>query len=92
MRQNEVKLDRDRELEINRVFYGGDKGGILCDVTPPGLEKTPLIFSLTHLKVGARHPLGGEIRAYQWERAGKLSRAGREPTSFAIEPRKRRRR
>jgi hypothetical protein len=91
LRQQDVKLDRNRELEIRRVFYGGDEGGILCDVTPPDLEKTPIICSLTHVQISARHPLAQEIRAYQRERADKLARAGRTMTSFSVEPRKRRR-
>lgn len=90
MRQHDVKLDRNRELEIVRVFYMGDEGGISCDVTPPDLEKQPIICSLTHLRISARHPLGDDIRAYQRERASKLTRAGREPTIFSVEPKKRR--
>jgi hypothetical protein len=88
LRQGGVKLDRDRELQIRRVFYGGDEGGILCDVTPPDLEKTPIICSLTHLRVSAKHALAQEIRAYQRERANKLSRSGRKPTSFSVKPRR----
>ena len=72
LRQHEVKISRDRELEIKRVFYMGNEGGISCDVTPPGMEKTPIICSLTHLRVSARHPLAEEIRVYQRERASKL--------------------
>jgi len=83
LRQGGVKLDRDRELQIKRVFYGGDEGGILCDVTPPDLVKTPIICSLTHLRVSARHTLAQEIRTYQRERANKLSRPGRKSTSFS---------
>lgn len=92
LRQHEVKISRDRELEIKRVFYMGNEGGISCDVTPPGMEKTPMICSLTHLRVSPRHPLAEQIRVYQRERASKLRRSGREPTSFSVEPRKRRRR
>jgi hypothetical protein len=41
------KIARDQELPIRRVFYMGDQAGISCDVTPPGMEKTPIICSLT---------------------------------------------
>jgi hypothetical protein len=92
MRQHETKLARDRELSIHHVLYMGDEGGISCDVTPPGMGQTPVICSITHLRVSARHPLATEIRAYQRERAGKLARSGGEPTSFTVKPRKRRRR
>ena len=91
-RSYEPKLDRDRELQIKQVFYGGDEGGIMCDVTPPGVEKLPIICSLTHLRVSAKHPLGREIAAYQRQRASKLSGGGRDPTTFTIKPRKSRRR
>jgi hypothetical protein len=36
MRQHGVKLARDQELPVKRLFYVGDEGGISCDVTPPG--------------------------------------------------------
>ena len=91
LRQGGVRLDRDRELEIKHVLYMGNEGGISCDVTPPGMEKTPIICSLTHLRISPRHPLAEEIRVYQRERASKLTRVGREPTSFSVAPRKRRR-
>ena len=88
MRQHGVKIDRDRELSVRRVFYMGDEGGISCDVTPPEMEKTPIICSLTQLRVTAKCPLAKEIRAYQRERTRKLARADGEPTSFTIERRK----
>jgi hypothetical protein len=34
MRQHGIKIDRDRELSVRRVFYMGDEAGISCDVTP----------------------------------------------------------
>jgi hypothetical protein len=88
MRQHGTKIDRDRELSVRRVFYMGDEGGISCDVTPPEMEKTPIICSLTQLRVNSRHPLAKEIRDYQRARAGKLARTGRGPSSFSVNPRK----
>ena len=46
MRQHGIKIDCDRELSVRRVFYMGDEAGISVDVTPPELEKTPIICSL----------------------------------------------
>jgi hypothetical protein len=94
MKAQGVKIARDQELPIKRVFYMGDEAGISCDVTPPGMEKTPIICSLTHIRVKPSHPLAKEIRAYQRERKRRLAQAGgsREPTSFTVTPRKKRKR
>ena len=88
MRQHEAKIGRDQELSVRRVFYMGDEGGISCDVTPPGMEDTPIVCSLTQLRVLSNHPLASEIRAYQRERAGKLARAGSRPSGLTIWRRK----
>ena len=88
MRQHGIKIDRDRELSVRRVFYMGDEAGISCDVTPPELEKTPIVCSLTQLRVISSYPLAKEIRAYQRERTGKLARTGQAPSSFSVKPRK----
>jgi hypothetical protein len=90
MKAQGIKIARDQELPISRVFYMGDEAGISCDVTPPGMEKTPIICSLTHLRIRPGHPLAKEIRAYQRERKRRLAQAGgsREPTSFTVKPRK----
>jgi len=84
MKAQGVKIARDQELPIRRVFYMGDEAGISCDVTQPGMGKTPVICSLTHIRVTE------EIRAYQRERKRRLAQAGapREPTSFTVTPRK----
>jgi len=94
MKVQGVKIARDQELPIRRVFYMGDEAGISCDMTPPGMEKTPIICSLTHIRIKPGHPLAEEIRAYQRERKRRLGQAGgsREPTSFTVTPRKKRKR
>jgi hypothetical protein len=92
LRQQGLKLARDQELPIRRLFYMGDEGGISCDVTPPGLEKTPIICSITQVEVSPDHPLAGEIQNYQRERTGKLRRTGGEPVGFTVEPRRKKRR
>ena len=90
MKAQGVKIARAQELPIRRVFYMGDEAGISCDVTPPGMEKTPVICSITHIRIKPGHPLAKEIRAYQRERKRRLAQAGgsREPTSFTVTPRK----
>jgi hypothetical protein len=94
MKAQGIKIARDQGLTIKSVLYMGDEGGISCDVTPPGMEKTPIICSLTHIRVRPSHPLAKEIRAYQRERKRRLAQVGssREPTSFTVTPRKKRRR
>lgn len=88
------KITRDEELQIQSVFYAGDEGGIMCGMALPEGAKEALVVSLTHLQVGARHPLAQEIHAYQVERASRLARSGapRKPYSFTVRPRKGKRR
>jgi hypothetical protein len=93
MKAHGVKIARDQELPIKRVFYMGDEGGISCDVTPSGM-KNPVICSITHIRIKSSHPLAEEIRAYQVERKKRLAQPGRgsEPTHFTVRPRKKRKR
>ena len=88
------KIRRNQELFIKKVFYMGDEGGISCDITPEGMEKEPIICSITHIRVKGSHPLAAEIRAYQKERQKRLAQADRggPSTSFTVKPRKKRRR
>jgi len=94
MKDKGIHMAHNEKLAIKRVFYMGDEGGIMCDVTPKGAEaeKEAVVCSLTHLRVDSRHPLAGEIHAYQEERTRKLAQQGglRAPISFTVEPRKRR--
>lgn len=89
MKAQGVRIARDQELPIKRVFYMGDEGGISCDVTPVGMQE-PIICSITQIRIKPRHPLAKEIRTYQMERKKKLTQAGwdGEPTHFTIERRK----
>jgi hypothetical protein len=75
LRKRGVYLDRGRNVQIHGIFYAGDEGGIACDITPLGREKTPVLCSLTHLVIDPGHALAEEIRRYQTERARKLNRA-----------------
>jgi hypothetical protein len=78
LRQKGTSLGADPKLQIKDVVYAGDEGGIMCDVTPE-LSKEVIVCSLTHLRVHPKHPLAGEIRAYQETRARRLARQGSGP-------------
>ncbi|MCX6029943.1 MAG: hypothetical protein NT169_11695 [Chloroflexi bacterium] len=91
-KQFPTKIAVGQELAIKDVFYMGDEGGIMCDVTPPGMETTPMICSLTHLDLLPGHPLTDELRAYQAARTRKLAQQGSgKPMSYTIKPKKGRR-
>jgi hypothetical protein len=92
MRGRGVKIPRGQELQIKRVFYMGDEGGICCDVTLEG-AKEAIVVSITYLRVPSRHPLAKEIREYQQERTRRLaqSRGSSQPSQFAARSRKKRR-
>ena len=93
MRERGVKIPRDQELQIKRVFYAGDEGGICCDVTLSEDAKEAIVVSITHLRVPSRHPLAKEIRAYQRERTRRIALSGglSQPSQFTARPRKKRR-
>jgi len=76
LRRRRVKASVDRALSIKRVFYAGDEGGIVCDVTPSQGAKEVLIVSLTHLRIAPHHPLFAPILAYQLHRVKSLAAAG----------------
>jgi hypothetical protein len=83
-----IKISRDQKVEIKRLFYHGDEGGIVCDVTPSQGAKEALVISVTHLRVDPRHSLAKEIRAYQKERTRRLAQPGNsgKPSSFTARP------
>jgi len=58
-------------LQVTSVLDSGEMGGILCVIKGEGGN---LVISLTHLRIGADHPLKARIEAYQRERVRKLSR------------------
>src|SRR5207244_13463556 len=72
-RRGGVKVSVDRALSIKRVFYAGDEGGIVCDVTPTQGAKEVFVVSLTHLRIAPNHPLFRPILAYQRERVRRLA-------------------
>jgi hypothetical protein len=76
LRRGGVKASTDRALSITRVFYAGDDGGIVCDVTPSRGAKEVFIVSLTHLRIAPYHQLFPAVVAYQRERVRRLAAAG----------------
>jgi len=58
------------------VFYAGDEGAIVCDVTPTQGAKEVFVVSLTHLRIAPNHPGFGPILVYQRERVSRLAAAG----------------
>ena len=72
LRDGGLKIRPEHVLFIKRVFYSGDEGGIMCDITPTKGAKEVYVVSLTHLKVDMGHPLYRDIRAYQQHRVKRL--------------------
>ncbi len=85
LRSKGASLGADPRLEIKKVFYGGDEGGIMCDVTPGAESKEVVVCSLTHLRVHPRHPLAGEIRTYQATRTRRLAFSSGRPGMITFE-------
>ena len=77
LRVQGLKIAAGRVLFIQRVFYGGDDGGIMCDVTPTKDAKSVIVISLTHLRIAPNHPLAHDIRAYQRERVRRIALSNR---------------
>src|SRR5207245_2121388 len=75
LRRRGVKASVDRALSIKRVFYAGDEGGIVCDVTPSQGAKEVFVVSLTHLRIAPEHQLFAATLAYQRERVRRLAAA-----------------
>ncbi len=75
MRDKDIKLPGNREVEIESVFYMGDEGGIGCGLKYSTTSEEVVVASITHLRIKNTHPLGKKIRAYQFERIKNLQRA-----------------
>ncbi len=79
LRRGGVKVSVERALTVKRVFYAGDEGGIVCDVTPRQDAKEVFVVSLTHLRMAPNHPLFRPILAYQLERVRRIAAAEHAP-------------
>jgi hypothetical protein len=73
LRERGNKTSINRALFIQRLFYFGDDGGIMCDVTPTHDAKTAFVVSLTHLRPPPDHPIARDVRAYQRERVKRIA-------------------
>ena len=74
LRESAVKLSPQRRVQIEKVLYLGDAGGLGCGLTVPGYADTAVVVSLTHLRLPTTHPLAPDVRAYQIARTKKLAR------------------
>jgi hypothetical protein len=72
----ESKGDRyklNHEFLIEKIFYSGDEGGILCTLYSDDDKKSQIVASLTHLRIGEDHPLAVDIRSYQTKRSMRIA-------------------
>jgi hypothetical protein len=76
LRRRGAKVSAERALSVKRVFYAGDEGGIVCDVTPRRDAKEVFVVSLTHLRIAPDHPLFRPVLAYQLQRVQRMAAAG----------------
>jgi len=73
LRASAVNIASKRRMQIEKVMYLGDEGGIACGLKVPGQEDTGVVVSLTHLRLPSTHPLAPDVRAYQIARTKKLA-------------------
>ena len=73
LRARAVNIASKRRMQIEKVLYLGDEGGIGCGLTVPGQADTAVVVSLTHLRLPSTHPLAPDVRAYQIARTRKLA-------------------
>ena len=50
LRRRGVKISSTRKVQIEKVLYAGDEGGIICGITFPGQGGNAVVVSLTHLR------------------------------------------
>ena len=72
LRARGVSIPLHRQIAIQKTFYHGDEGGIVCAISPT-LDDEAVVISITHLKIPYNHPLEKDIRAYQQTRIKKLA-------------------
>ena len=65
LRASAVTISSKRRMQIDKVVYVGDEGGMGCGLKVPGHEDTAVVVSLTLLRLPSTHPLAPDIRAYQ---------------------------
>ena len=67
LNNNNIKIKPKSLLEIKKVLYMGDEGGIGC-VIPFKNATELLLVSLTHLRIKEKQPFVKEIKDYQSSR------------------------
>ncbi|EKV02089.1 hypothetical protein Lepto7375DRAFT_4291 [Leptolyngbya sp. PCC 7375] len=70
--QAQGKSMRDQDYTVEKVFYGGDEGGITCMLQGKATDKELFGASITHLVIDPEHPLAEEVKAYQQQRTRRL--------------------
>ena len=73
LREQGSHFSKDHIFTIEKVYYAGDEGGILCVIQPGDEEEIKHFFSLTHLRIQEDHPLAEEIKNYQRQRVERIA-------------------
>ncbi len=61
-------------LDVDRVMYAGDEGGIMVNLLPAGDHaEQAYVTSLTHVVFDPEHELAEEVKAYQQQRTRQLT-------------------
>ncbi|NCR42829.1 MAG: hypothetical protein GPJ02_00640 [Microcystis aeruginosa G13-12] len=63
----------DHQFSIDKIFYTGDEGGIICSLKNELGKQTGLVCSLTHLRIDNDHPLAADIQSYQKKRSMRIA-------------------
>jgi hypothetical protein len=71
LRQQGKNVRADETLQVTSVMDSDELGGILCGIKSEGGN---IVIALTHVRIGADHPLKARVEAYQRARVRKLSR------------------
>ena len=65
LRASGVTIAATRRMQMEKVMYVGDAGGMGCGLTVPGHTDTAVVVSLTPLRLPSTHLLAPDVRAYQ---------------------------
>ena len=71
LRASEVTIASTRRMQMEKVVYLGDEGGMGCGLKVPGQKDTAVVVSLTPLRLPRTHPLAPDVRAYHIARTRK---------------------
>jgi hypothetical protein len=82
------ECDENYPLQVERILYGADSGGILCSLIPLDNDKEAYVVSITHLRFPSEHFLFNEIYAYQQQRLLGLSVLGGKGRKFVKKAKK----